>query len=100
MRQTIWQKGGVRTPNHLVLKFAVRTMSDDADSMNFDWLDTGQLPALPVLFDDEHVELLPVTEEGDDRETGSPSLVTTPPSASPASALRAEVASVARAIAR
>ena len=75
-------------------------MSDDADSMNFDWLDTGQLPALPVLFDDEHVELLPVTEEGDDRETGSPSLVTTPPSASPASALRAVVASVARAIAR
>ena len=75
------------SPNHLVLKFAVRTMSDDADSMNFDWLDTGQLPALPVLFDDEHVELLPVTEEGDDRETGSPSLVTTAPSASPALAL-------------
>ncbi len=56
--------------------------------------------ALPDWLDDKHVELLPVTEEGDDRETGSPSLVTIPPSASPASSPRAEVASVARAITR
>ena len=55
--------------------------------MNIGWLDTDPLPALPAIFDNEHVELLPVTEEGDDRETGSPSLVTTAPSASPALAL-------------
>ena len=55
--------------------------------MNIDWLDTDPMPALPAIFDNEHVELLPVTEEGDDCETGSLSLVTTVPSASPSSAL-------------
>ena len=57
------------------------------------WSDMGQLSALhdwsalPDWLDDKHVELLPVTEEGDDCETGSLSLVTTVPSASPSSAL-------------
>ena len=59
-------------------------MSYEAD---IGWSDMGQLSALhdwsalPDWLDDKHVELLPVTEEGDDRETGSPSLVTIPPSA-------------------